>query len=562
MGNTQQHLEFPVLVVGGGPVGLAMAIDLDHNGVGCLLIEQGDGRISNPKIGTIMSRSMEFFRRWGIDDRVRKSGFPDDYRLSIVFCTSLTGYILDRDDYPSTADTPAPDGSPYKRQRCPQNWLDPLLMSVVAERPGIDMRLHHRLDGFTQDENGVSAEITALETGQILRVRADYLIGCDGANSKARRALNIDMAGNPRINYSIGVLFHCPDLVACTDTGEIERAIFVGPEGTWGNLTVIDGSATWRLTVYGKDSYIDLGSFDAGAWIERALGTSDIAYEIRAVVPWRRTELVAERYRDRSVILAGDACHTMSPTGGMGVNTGFGDVFDLGWKIAAIQNGWGGERLLDAYEAERRPIALRNAAFSTHNFKTWQTPEDSSNINADGPEAETLRRRIGAKLKHNTKSDWQSWGIQLGYRYDPSPICIADGTAATDDDFSDYVQTARPGHRAPHAWLDDGRSTLDLFGGGFVLLALSGHVSDDGARFQQAASQLGIPLRVVSIEDSAISALYAAPLVLVRPDGHVAWRGTGPADWAAILQIVAGQTAPDTGRQPDHRSSTQQARQG
>lgn len=534
-----QEITTPVLIVGAGPVGLTMAIDLAYNGIDCMLIEKTDGHIDHPKIGTIVTRTMEFFRRWGFVEQVRTSGFPDDYKLSIVFCTALTGHQLERDDYPSTAESPIPEGTPHKRQRCPQMWLDPILQRFAGEQPAIDLRFQHTLESFTDTDEGVSATVRDEKTGEVVTVKAKYMIGCDGALSMVRTDLGIPMIGKTKINYSIGILFRCPDLLEMTQIGDIERCILVGPEGTWGNLTVIDGSKLWRLTVFGSEERFDIQNFDSEGWIKRALGRDDIPFEVITIVPWRRTELVAENYKKGHVLIAGDAAHTMSPTGGMGVNTGFGDVVDLGWKMAGTLKGWGGDHLLESYEAERRPIAVRNAAFSTHNFKTWNVPVDTSGINTPGEEGDRLRKEIGHALKENTRSDWQSWGIQLGYRYENSPICVPDGTPATPDEYTTYIPTARPGHRAPHAWLSDGRTILDLYGRDFVLLDF-GAQADAASAFVAAADKAGVPLRVEAIADAEIAKLYEQPLVLVRPDGHVAWRGKDASDAAWVIDVARG----------------------
>jgi 2-polyprenyl-6-methoxyphenol hydroxylase-like FAD-dependent oxidoreductase len=534
-----QTIKTPVLIVGAGPVGLTMAIDLAYNGIDCLIVEKSDGRINHPKIGTIVTRTMEFFRRWGFVERVRTSGFPDDYKLAIMFCTSMTGHLLEKDDYPSTADTVLQPFTPHKRQRCPQMWLDPILQDFAKEQAEIDLRFGHTLEGFEDTDAGVAATLRNAE-GDLVTVEAQYIVGCDGALSSVRNTLGIPMLGNPKLNYSIGILFKCPDLVGQTHFGELERAILVGPQGTWGNLTVIDGSELWRVTIFGSEERFDIATFDADEWVRKALGSADIPFEVLTIVPWRRTELVAEHYRKGRVFIAGDAAHTMSPTGGMGVNTGFGDVMDLGWKLAATLQGWGGDRLLDSYEIERRPVATRNAAFSTHNFKTWNAPVDTSGINEEGPRGDALRAQIGAALKENTRSDWQSWGIQLGYRYEGSPICVADGTPPTPDEYTTYIQTSRPGHRAPHAWLPDGRTTLDLFGRGFVLLDFGAEPREVDS-FVAAAERRQVPLRVERIDNAEIAALYEQPLVLVRPDGHVAWRGHAGADVGWVLDIARGE---------------------
>ena len=530
----------PVLIVGAGPVGLGLALDLAWRGVDALLLDQGDGHVEHPRTGLVAVRTMEFFRRWGIAKAVRNCGFPEDYALSIVFCTDLNGRLLDRDDYPSMAGTPTPDWTPEKKQRCPQQWLMPILESAVRARaPGM-LRYHHRLDGFEQGPEGVRATVTDLSAGKALVVEADYLVGCDGATSAIRGQLDIGWHGKERLNYSMGILVRCPDLVRHCKWGEAERYLFTGPEGAWGNLTVIDGREMWRLTVFGSEERFDLSRFDPAAWMRRALGRDDVPFEVISLLPWRRSEMLADRYRDGRVLLAGDSAHTMSPTGGLGMNTGMGDAADLGWKLQGVVEGWAPPAILDSYGIERRPVAARNAGFSTANFKTWVSPKDCSIVLDDTPEAEALRREIGAGLKTGTQAEWQSWGLQVGYRYDASPICIPDGTPAPPDDDVTYTPGARPGGRAPHAWLDDGRSILDLFGQAYVLLRFPGAPEADVAGLEAAARAWGVPFAVEAVADPAIAALYAAPLVLVRPDGHVAWRGAAAPDAAAILDTVRG----------------------
>lgn len=532
-----------VLIIGAGPVGLGLGLDLAWRGVDALLLDQGDGHVEHPRTGLVAVRTMEFFRRWGIAEAVRNCGFPDDYALSIVFCTSLNGKLLDRDDYPSMRDTPTPDWTPEKKQRCPQQWLMPILEGAVRVRaPGM-LRYRHRLDGFEQISDRVRASVTDLGTGEALLVEADYLVGCDGATSTIRSHTGVGWQGKDRLNYSMGILVRCPDLISHTRWGEAERYLFTGPEGAWGNLTVIDGREMWRLTVFGTEEKFDLSRFDPAAWMRRALGRDDIPFEVVSLLPWRRSEMLADNFRDGRVLLAGDAVHTMSPTGGLGMNTGMGDAADLGWKLQGVVEGWAPPTILDSYTTERRPVAGRNARFSTENFKAWVSPKDCSIVLDDTPEAEALRREIGAGLKESTQAEWQSWGLQVGYRYDDSPICIPDGTPAPPDDYAAYTPTARPGARAPHAWLLDGRSTLDLFGRGFVLLQFPDAAAADVAALMTAAQARGMPFAVEAIDEPTIAALYAAPLVLVRPDGHVAWRGRSVADAAAVMDRVRGAVA-------------------
>lgn len=534
-------IETPILIVGAGPIGMALALDLGWRGTQATLIEQGDGSIDQPKIGVMSVRTMELFRRWGIAERVRNGGFPEDYKLSILFCTSLAGHLLARENYPSLAEMPTPAWTPERpKQRCPQMWLNPILQRAVEEQRTISLRFRTRLEGFEQSPNHVLASVRDLASGEKLQIRAKYLVGCDGVGSAVRGALGIEMLGNPKLSYSVSILVRMTGLMKHIDKGEAERYIFVGPEGTWGNWTVIDGKDLWRLTILGTPEKLDLDTLDPVAWVKRALGRDDLPFEVLSVLPWRRSEMIAERFRSGRVFLAGDSAHTMSPTGGMGMNTGMGDAADLGWKLDAVLRGWGGPRLLDSYEIERKPIAARNAAFSTHNWNSWKAPKDCSAILDASEAGARLRREVGEGLRASTNLDWESWGLQMGYRYDQSPVCINDGSDPTPDDFATYIPSARPGARAPHAWLPDGRSVLDLFGRGFVLLRFPQAEAQSVAALQAAAERHEVPLTVVPLADSGTARLYQDPLVLVRPDGHVAWRGSTAENSQQIIDTVRG----------------------
>ncbi len=539
----QAIIDTPVLVVGAGPVGLAMAIDLGARGIPSILIEQGDGTIEHPRTGLVAIRTMEAFRRWGIADQVRGCGFPEDYELSMVFCTSLTGFLLDREPYPNMRDAPTPPETPEKKQRCPQLWLQPILLQAALDNPLTSVMFKHRFERFEQTSDHVDAIVRDLETGQAKTIRARYLIGCDGPSSLVRAQAGIDMQGR-LLSYSINILIQAPNLAAQHPMGEGERYMFVGPAGMWGNLTVVDGSDIWRLTVLGSNDKIPLDTFDARHWVCKAFGTLDdpgrIPFDVLSVTPWRRSEMLATRYVNGRVALVGDSAHTMSPTGGMGMNTGIQEAVDIGWKLQGLLQGWAGPKLLPSYEVERRPIAERNTSFSTQNFKAWQDTPEPDAVCDDTPEGAAVRAAIGKRLRDSTRVEWESMGLQLGHRYENSPICVPDGTAPTPDDFRLYVPTARPGSRAPHAWLKDGRSTLDLFGECFVLLHFRDDDTHDPAALVDAFSDRKIPLMTVTLNEPDIAALYERRFVLVRPDGHVAWRADAIDDALLIADVVRG----------------------
>jgi 2-polyprenyl-6-methoxyphenol hydroxylase-like FAD-dependent oxidoreductase len=535
-------LETQVVIIGAGPVGLGMAIELSQRGIECAVVEEGDGTVAHPRTGLVAIRTMELLRRWGLAEPVRNCGFPDDYQLSMVFCTSLNGMLLDREDYPSMRDTPTPAVTPEKKQRCPQMWLQPILLQAAQASERSTFFLKHRFDQLSQDSNGIEAAVTNLVTGSRLTLRGKYLLGCDGVTSNVRRQLGIEV-DERLLSYSVNILFRAPDLTKKHSMGEAERYMFVGPEGMWGNLTVIDGRELWRLTVLGSEEKMDLATFDARHWITRALGTEDdaqrIPFEILSVVPWRRAELLAQTFQNGRAVLAGDSAHAMSPTGGMGMNTGMQEVLDLGWKLQGALQGWGGPRLLASYQVERRPVAARNITFSTQNFRAWKDTVEPGAVLDQTPEGAAVRSIIGRLLREATRVEWESVGLQIGHRYDESLICLPDGSPCTSDEYDLYVPTSRPGSRAPHAWLADGRSTLDLFGEGFVLLSFK-KPSPDVEDLVQAFSVRQVPFKVVSIDDPQIADLYELSLVLVRPDGHVAWRGDSVVNPLRIVDIVRG----------------------
>ena len=259
-----------------------------------------------------------------------------------------------------------------------------------------------------------------------------------------------------------------------------------------------------------------------------------------SVLPWVRRELVAETYRERRVFIAGDAAHAMSPTGGFGMNTGIGDAVDLSWKLAAVLQGWGGDGLLDSYTVERQPVGARNVAEASGNLRRMLSVSRHADITDDTPEGAATRKKVGAEFSELMRREWFTLGIHLGYRYEASPICWPDGTAAPPDEAGTYEQTARPGHRAPHAWLADGRSTLDLFGRGFTLLGF-GATGAEAAPLLEAAHARGVPIEFVPLDEPKVATLYGRAFVLVRPDGHVAWRDDRmPEDPLRVIDVVRG----------------------
>ena len=532
----------PVLIVGAGPVGLALAGELGWRGIACTLIEKTDGAIEHPKMDIVGPRTMEFCRRWGIADWVRDAPYPGDYPQDCVYVTSLDGYELGRERFPGRAQEKCPPQSPQKRERVPQDMFDPILRRFVGGFPHVRLAYRTELVGFVETANGGTALVLDTATGATREISADYLVGTDGGASLVRERAGITMSGNPALTYTTNVLFRCADFPALHDKGNAYRFIFIGPEGTWLTIVAINGGDRFRMSIVGSADKVNHSEADIRAALRRAVGR-DFDYEILSVMRWVRRELVADSYGTERVFIAGDAAHLMSPTGGFGMNTGIQDAVDLGWKLAAAIQGWAGSSLLRSYEIERRPVAVRNVTEASSNLGRMLSTRQRlppPEIFRAGTAGDAARADYGRWFTETMRHEWFTIGVHLGYRYDGSPIIAPDDTPAPPLPISSYAQTARPGARAPHAWLPDGRSTLDLFGRGFVLLRL-GRAAPGGERIAGAAAQAGVPLEAIALDVAQASELYQRRLVLVRPDGHVAWRADEePADARALIELVRG----------------------
>jgi 2-polyprenyl-6-methoxyphenol hydroxylase-like FAD-dependent oxidoreductase len=534
----------PVLIVGGGPVGLAMAGDLGWRGVPCTLVEKTDGRITQPRMDIVHIRTMEFCRRWGIVPWVEDAGYNRDYPQDCAWVTSLVnGYELGREPFPTPREEKPPPQSPQKRERCPQNFFDPVLARFAGSFPHVTRRYRTELMDFVEHAHGVTATLRDHASGRDETIEAEYMIACDGAGGSIRERLGIAMTGEPLLTYTTNVIFRCNGLEKLHRHRPAYRFIFIGPEGTFATIVAIDGRDHWRFSLVGSREYRKVEEADLRAAIERAVGCR-FDFEIESMMPWTRRELVADRYGSARVFLCGDSAHQLSPTGGFGMNTGIQEAVDLAWKVEARLAGWGGADLLASYETERRPVAARNVREAGGNLARMLSPRDNRpppEIFAAGEKGDAARRIFGAKFTETMRREWFTLGIQLGYRYEGSPIVVPDGSPAPPDETATYAHTARPGHRAPHAFLAPGKSIIDLFGRGFVLLRFGDASSADPAPIIAAAAARGVPLTVHPINDAAAAALYERRLVLVRPDGHVAWRGDeAPANSEAMIDTVRG----------------------
>ena len=534
--------EIPILIVGAGPVGLALAGDLGWRGTRCLVVDRSDGSIRQARQDMVGIRTMEFCRRWGITEDVEASPYPRDYPQDFVYVAGslADGWEIGRYAAPAMKDVVPPPESPARRERCPQNMFDPILARFARSFDGTELRYRHRFLALDQDSGGVTAEIEDIERGQRLFVRARFLVGCDGAGSQVRDAVGLEMIGDPALTHTTNIIFRHAGFEALHDKPPGYRFIFLDEAGTWATIVAINGRDQWRMSIIGnRDERRELATDEIEAAIRRAVGR-DFDYEILSVLPWTRRELVAERLSRGNVFLAGDSAHCMSPTGGFGMNTGIGDAVDLSWKLTAVLQGWGGDGLAASYDVERRPVGLRNVTEASGNLGRMLSPGGNAGL-LDASAAGMLKRdAVGGDLARTMRREWNAPGIHLGYRYDDSPIVWPDGSPVPEDTVTTYTQTARPGARAPHAWLADGSSTLDLFGREFVLICIGAARADISA-LVAAAAERGLPLTIADVDEPAVSDAYGMSLVLVRPDGHVAWRGDGlPDDPLALIDRVRG----------------------
>ena len=517
-----------VLIVGAGPVGLTLALDLARRVVRATLVERNPTSIQLPKMERCNARTMEIFRRLGIAETVRNAGLPRTAPMDVFLAESMGApAAIVHLPYPSVADAKATiaannDGRPLEPyQLISQYTLEPLLRSIADTRPELTIRFSCEMTSFVEDATGVTATLTT--GGGPDEIRADYIVGCDGGSSTVRKQLGIALAGQGRIRKLRQALFHAPDLYERIPMGK-GRHYHIAKPPIFPFIIIQDSTKHWTLHA-AAESDAEMTEIFRGA-----LGM-EIAFETLSVNEWTQHLLCADRYREGRAFIAGDAAHLVIPTGGLGMNTGVGDAIDLSWKLAATLAGWGGPGLLDSYERERRQIGLRNVRAS------GAAMDGRTSWRAAGTPAE-----MGAAFDTEQRKVTEILGIECGYRYVDSPVVCGEDGDAPDPDNRAYLPTTWPGFRLPHVWLDDGTALHDRLGFGYTLLRL-GNVPPDTSVLEGNLRATGAPLDVVNVPDATARAIYGRDLVLVRPDLHVAWRGNAPpADAAAVAATITGRS--------------------
>jgi 2-polyprenyl-6-methoxyphenol hydroxylase-like FAD-dependent oxidoreductase len=464
---------------------------------------------------------------------------PPEFRRDLVFCTALYGHELGVFRAYGFRPEDAADLAAEAAQPLSQKFTN-VVLRRRAEELGTDIATGCELIDLTQSDTGVTAEVVPAEGGEPHLIRSRYLVGCDGGKSTVVRAAGIGRSGAGAYGKHIQVVVGCPDLLSGLAISP--GAFYIVFSAAVGGLLVPSDVDEFNVHIAGFGAEEDTSALDLES-IARALLGRDLPLEIKAVSPYLVHELVADTYRAGRVLIAGDAAHLFCPYGGFNMNTGMSDAANLGWKLAACVQGWGGDALLDSYTDERRPLALENSSQATYNVNTLNRavgealrlgiPEDETTA------AESERRRIGQRLYEMTKREWNTAGVSLDQRYTDSGVVVDDGSDVPAWRPDAYAPAAKPGHRLPHVRLRDGSPLYDRLGAGFTLLDLDADA--DGAGLVEAAARRGVPLTVARLENSEARELYAAPLVLVRPDQHVAWRGSAvPEDPTSLIDTVRG----------------------
>ena len=533
-----KYLDTDVLVIGAGPVGLAAAIELGTRGIRVVLVERNLRVGLAPRAKTTNVRTRTHLRRWNIADNLAaEAPFGVDYPNNMVFVTRIgpEGHELARFSNAFNASPARSTLYPEHAQWVPQYVLERVMLEKARTLASVDIHFGTEFVAAGQDEDFV---ITTLQNEESqMHVKSRYLIGADGARSQVRELIGAKMEGRHGLSHHYNIIFRARGLGEAHQFGPAAVYWQIGRDG-FSAIGPMDRDDLWFFAPGGAQPGQSLSPHEAAALIRERTGI-DLDYEVVSADTWSAHELLADRYADRRIILAGDACHLHPPAGGYGMNMGVGDGVDLGWKIAATLQGWGGAALVASYEDERRPVHRRVIEEAMANYAIYVAPPPPE-IEDATPQGKAIRAKVGMAVQASKAREFATLGTVLGLCY-ASALIARDDSPAPVHDAENYTPSARPGCLAPHAWLSDGRSIYDLFGPGFALI-----VSEDADPVEvevakMEADALGVPFEIVQAHGIDVEALFGAQLTLVRPDQHVAWRGSR---WTGVLARSIGHPEP------------------
>lgn len=526
-----------VIIVGGGPTGLATALELGTRSIDCLVIEREVRGGHAPRAKTTHVRTRELLRRWGLAETLAEaSPFGIDYPTDVHFVTRLNGYPLARFENAMQCAPQRDERYSEHGQWIPQYTLEAVLRDRLLTIDCATVAHGCEFVSFEQDEAAVRVTVKDVGTGEERVIEADYLVGADGARSAVREAIGAKMEGRYGLSRNYNIIFRAAGLAEAHRHGPGIMYWQVNPDVP-SVIGPMDEDDLWFFMPLNLPPDKVFTDQEALELIKRSTGI-DLPYQILSSDVWIASRLLADKYREGRVFLAGDACHLHPPYGGFGMNMGVADAVDLGWKLAAALQGWGGPALLESYEAERRLIHEMVLDEAEGNHSTQPSNLFRDGIESEGSDGDAIRREVSDLIARTKAREFYTLGVVLGLRYRHSPVIPDDGTEADWRLSLDYTPSAAPGSLAPHAWLADGTSLYDHFGAGFTLIAFGGA---DTRQAENDATESGIPLKVVTIDDPEIAARYERRLALIRPDQHVAWRGDA---WPEnnVLAYAAGLT--------------------
>ena len=542
-------VETQVLVVGGGPVGLTLAMDLARRGIRTVVAELRRKREPpSVKCNHVSARSMEIFRRLGVSKAIREAGLPADYPNDVSYRVSFAGKELSRIPIPCRRERYTARGGPdtwwptaEPPHRINQIYLEPKLSAHAETTAGLTLLNRVEINSFEQTPAGVTAQGTQLDNNQTITIRADFLVGCDGGRSAIRRAMGATLSGTAEVQRVQSTYIRAPSLLSMSNLKPAWATFSLNPVRS-GNVYAIDGRETWLVHNYLKPDEYEFDSVDRDWALRKILGVgADFSYEIIRKEDWIGRRLVADKFREGRVFICGDAAHLWVPMAGYGMNAGIADAANLAWLLAAHLSGWAPAGILDAHEAERLPITEQVSVFAMNHALSLsrQRSEVPDNIDADDEAGEQARLALGKRAYDLNVQQYCCGGLNFGYYYDKSPIIAYDEGTPPTYGMADFTPSTVPGCRVPHIWLNDGRSLYDGLGPDYTLLRFDTAIEVSDLMSEAARAQ--VPIKLLDIASSESAGIYDRSLVLARPDQHVAWRGNlPPKDPKELVDLISG----------------------